>query len=164
MNPKFDFYSKLLLLCRNSEIFIRTLAQDIVEIYEANKNQISLTDVTFENLELWHGQMADCHGGEDPGIEKAEEIAICAFDDLASQMRSEAVRSLHREWKEEAGISDDLFVHVRRSKDLGDGAAAITVVTDDIRSFRSFFEDPDEYVRMYGEVHFSTAKEVLDPV
>lgn len=164
MNPKFDFYSKLLLLCRNSEIFLRTLALEIVEIFDTNPGEISLPHVTFENLELWHGQIADYGSGEDPGIEKAEEIAVCAFEDLAPQMRSEAVRSLHREWKKLAGISDDLFVHVRRSKDLGDNAAAITVVTDDILAFRSFFENPDHYIRMIGEIHFSTADEAKDPV
>jgi len=163
MNPKFDFYSFLLKAC-SGEFFVYAIGRKVMEIYEAHKDEISLSDVTFENLELWHEQITNNRvGGEDPGIEKAEEIAICCFEDLAAQMRNEPVRELHRKWKDRAGIPDDLFVRVRKSKDMGDGIATITVVTDDIVGFRDFFKDPDEFIRMRGEVHFSTADEAKDP-
>ena len=80
-----------------------------------------------------------------------------------AQMRNEPVRELHRKWKEKAGISDDLFVHVRHSKDLGDGVATITVVTDDILAFCLYMSNPEKFL-YGGEVHFSTAKEAQDPV
>jgi hypothetical protein len=162
MNPKLDFYSLLLKAC-SGEIFIYEIAHRAIEIYEAHRDEISLSDVTFENIELWHGWMTSCRGGEDPGIAKAEEIAISCFEDMAPQMRSQPVRDLHKKWVNKAGIPDDLFVHVRRSKDLGDGVATVTVVTDDIEAFRLYMSDPEKFL-FAGEVHFSTAKEAQDPV
>lgn len=162
MNPKLDFYSALLTAC-SGKIFVKSAAQKAVDLYEKYPEEISLPDVTLENIQLWHEQMTNYVSGEDPGMEKAEEIAICLFEDLVAQMRNEPVRDLHRKWKERAGISDDLFIRVRRSKDLGDGVATITVVTDDIVGFREFFDDPDKFIRMRGEVHFSEAEEAKDP-
>ncbi len=151
-NPKFDFYSKLLTLIQ-SKGFRHSLAQEVLSIYQANQDEIGLTDVTLDNLELWHGQMHDYRGGkEDDGITKMEEIAISCFEDLATQMRNRSIRLLHMDWKAQAGISGDLFVRFRKTKRLGEGFVTITVVADDESGLKEFLKDPDEFV---GEVHFS---------
>lgn len=162
MNPKFNFYAKLLKFIKNAGVVMTSLAEEIVEIYDVNKEQISLEDVTLENLLRWHEEINDQNlGGEDPGIEQVEIIAECAFKDFAPQMRSKAVRDLFQKWKSVAGLIDDtdVFIHVRKLKGLGDEVAALTVLTDDTDLFRRFLQEPD------GEwyTHYSESDEVKDP-
>ena len=155
MNPKFNFYAKLLKFIKNTGVVMTGLAEEIVEIYNTNKEQISLEDVTLENLLRWYEEINDQNvGGEDPGIEQVEIIAESAFKDLATQMRSEAVRDLFQKWKNAAGLTDDtnVFVHLRKLKDLGSGAGVLTVVTDDKDLFRRFLQEPNgEWYTHYSE-------------
>ena len=115
--------------------------------------EITLPDVTLENLEEWYEQYStnDIHN---EGMAIMETMIEYFFADLATQMRNEPVRDLFMEWKTWSGIPDDLFIHIRKSKDLGCGISTLTVVTDDISAFRRFCEDPDQFEHS-GEVHFS---------
>ena len=157
-NPKFDFYSKLLLVMR-SELFLRMEALSLVEMVN-NHPEVTFTEVTLENLEEWHEWYK--MENDDRGIAIMEDMTEHCFSDLAAQMRNEPVRDLFTEWKRWAGIPNDLFIHVRKSKDLGDGFATINVVTDNIKAFRKYCEDPDE-VTYAGEVHFSQSDAAQDP-
>ncbi len=158
-NPKFDFYTKLFLVMR-SELFLRAEAQSLVEMVKDHP-EITLTEVTLENLEEWHEQYK--MENSDQGIFIMETMTEHFFIDLASQMRNEPVRDLFTDWKKWAGIPNDLFIHIRKATDLGDGVATLTVVTDDIVKFRKYCEDPDE-VTYAGEIHFSESEAAMDPV
>lgn len=157
-NPKFDFYSKLFLVMR-SELFLRAEAKILVGMVNDHP-EITLPDVTLENLEEWHEDYRLDSGEE--GILIMQTMTEYFFADLATQMRNEPVRDLFMDWKRWVGIPNDLFVHVRRSTDLGDGVATLTVVTDNIEKFRKYCEDPDE-VTYAGEVHFSESELVMNP-
>ena len=160
-NPKFEFYSELLRLLQ-SAVFDSSLAGRVAEIYEANVTEISLHGVSAGSLETWHQEVKHPKPGEDYGIELMELIARLAFKDLAPQMRGGLIRDFHRRLKSAAGIPDDLFVHVRRIKELGEDVSAITIVTDDLPGFRKFWENPEKYVRMTGYVHYSESGEVTE--
>jgi hypothetical protein len=164
-NPKFDFYAKLYTLIQNKE-FKPAIAEEVFAIYSANQAEISLPDVTLENLEVWHecfyrepkeGQRMSL-GESIEGIEVFEEMVEAVFEDLAPQMRSAAVRELHQDYKQMASIPDDLFIRIRRVKALDETFAAITVVTDNVEKFRLFFTDPEKFAYS-GEVHYTEATE-----
>lgn len=158
-NPKFDFYSKLFLVMR-SELFLRAEARSLVELSN-DRPEITLPDVTLENLELWHEQYKI--ENEDDGIAIMETMTEYCFADLAAQMRNEPVRDMFLNWKTWSGVPDDVFIHVRKSTDLGDSFATLTVVTDDIAAFRKFCKDPENFYYS-GEVHFSESESAMDPV
>lgn len=157
-NPKFDFYSKLSLVMR-SELFLRAEARSLVEMVNDHP-EITLPGVDLDNLEFWHEQYK--MENDDKGIAIMEDLTEHCFSDLAAQMRNEPVRDLFTDWKKWAGIPNDLFIHVRKSTDLGDGVATLTVVTDSIVAFRKYCQDPDE-VTYAGEVHFSESESAMDP-
>jgi len=159
MNPKFDFYTKLLSFVNTKEIFPENLADAIVELYDTNKKDLSFV-VDMEFLREFHGEL-DANACRD--VEIMEEIVESLFEDLASQMRSESVRLLLESWQSRCGLGNDLFIHLRRVKSLGDGVASVTMLTSNIAYLREFHEDPDEFIRMHGHVHVSESEASKDP-
>lgn len=144
-NQKFDFYAKLLNFFKNENVSVPQ-ATALVEIYNSAQGQITLQDVTCENLMLWHEEVGreDLH--DDPGIAFLETITECFFEDLAPQMRNVAVQDLLYKWREMAGITEntDVFVHIRNVKMLGDEVASVTLVVNDITRFRELLRDPEQ--------------------
>ncbi len=139
-NPKLAFY-RLLFDFFQVEKFDKTVARALAAAAVTHADKITMPEITFENLKLWHSQYQDQGIPGDPGVEKFENACGFAFADLASQMRNEAVRELLREW-----ISgDDLYVHVRRSKSLGGGFASFTIIVDHEEAFREFMKDPEGF-------------------
>lgn len=169
-NPKFDFYAKLLTVLGIGNMFKLDLARKVVEIFTVNRAQIGLLDeVTIEQIGKWHeiihrdapegGRMT--LGQSIEGLDDLEMLSEQIFIDLAPQMRSRAVQDLHFGFKALSCLPDgDLFVHIRRQKDLGNGFAAVTIITDNAEGFRELWADPDEYIRMKGEIHFSLSEEL----
>ena len=159
-NPKFDFYSTLFRVMR-SESFLLAEAKCLLLMVN-DYPEITLPDVTLDNLEEWHEQYStnDIHN---KGMTIMKTMIEHFFTDLATQMRNEPVRDLFMEWKTWSGILDDLFIHVRKSTDLGCGISTLTIMTDDISAFRRFCEDPDQFGHS-SEVHFSESEMSMDPV
>lgn len=143
-NQKFDFYAKLLNFFKNEDASTPH-AIELVEIYNSAEGQITLQDVTLDNLIQWHEEVDRENLHDDPGITFLETVAECFFEDLAPQMRSEAVQDLLYKWREMAGITEDtdVFVHIRNVKMLGDKVATVTLVVNDIERFRELLKDPD---------------------
>jgi len=172
-NFKFEFYNNLNTLLRDP-VFDDRLAEEIIRlarrlamtrvvpgIVRLCNDRPSLNGFTVEILEDWHKSIVHPpRSGPDKGIELAKSIVEAAFEDLAEQMRSEVVRDLHRVLKKLAGIENNLFIHVRHSKDLGDGVAAMTIVTDDVTFFKELLKD---YVLAHGRVHYSESALAADP-
>jgi hypothetical protein len=154
-NPALDFYAKLLLFLV-SEIVPDGTVEEISKMSEAP--EVSLT-VSVETLLEWEQMVIDQSSEE---MQMLEDIACSCFEDLACQMRTEAARELMQKWIDKAGIPNDLFIHHRKFKDLGDGAAVVTVVVNDIERFRLFCEDPEK-VLYAGRVHLSISDVAKDP-
>ncbi len=151
-NPKLAFYS-LLLEFILSQRFDAALARSLEQAAITHRDQITMPDVTFESLKLWHKQYKSQNLPGDPGIEKYEEASSYAFADLAPQVKTEAARSLLRHW----ALSDNLYIHIRRSKSYGDGFESLTIVTDSGDTLRELLKNPDSFS---GYVTFSEASEV----
>ncbi len=96
-------------------------------------------------------------------------ILICRhlFIDLSRQMRTYEARSLMRDWKHLAGISDDLFVHVQKKRTFHeDGerqrcggfqdetAGVFTIITDDNQRLRQLLQG-----QIPCTIHYSETKE-----
>ncbi len=144
-NQKFDFYAKLLNFFKRENASVPH-ATELVEIYNSEKGQITLQDVTCDNLMQWHEEVGreDLH--DDPGIAFLETITERFFEDLAPQMRNVAVQDLLCKWREMAGITEDtdVFMHIRNVKMLGDEVATVTLVVSDIARFRELLRDPEQ--------------------
>lgn len=126
VNPIIEFYSKFLYLMKQMEWFDETLAENLVEIA---KNPNITLEVDVEYLKDSFEKILE---DNDESFELVEEFTMSCFEDLSSQMRTEAARDLFRAWVRHAGNFEDLFIHMKRQKELGDGFAAITIVTNDI--------------------------------
>jgi len=130
MNPKFDFYSALLNLFKNG--YDEDLAKKVLVIYQENSKKISVA-IAEDRLRQW---VVD-YTNEDY-LEDVQAFVEFAFEDLAPQMREESVRHLISEWKKIAKVEDDwTLAHVRKALKLGDKAAVITLVVDDLEKFKS---------------------------
>jgi hypothetical protein len=154
-NPALDFYAKLLLFLV-SDIVPEGMVEEISKMSEAPEVSLS---VSVDTLPEWEQMVIEQSSEE---MQMLEDIACSCFEDLACQMRCEAPRELMQKWIDKAGIPDDLFIHHRKFKDLGDGAAVVTVVVSDIQKFRLFCEDPEK-VLYAGHVHLSISKKAEDP-
>lgn len=167
-NPKFDFYAKLHTLLWLDH-FNQVFAQEVLAIHQSTEVLMSADNVTIETFERWHECLhrkpeegkGMTLGKYIEGSDIFEVLSEACFEDLSPQMRSEAVRALHQSYKVMAGITGDLFIRVRKVKDLGLGFAALTVVTDNADAFREFWKNPDEYIRMTGHVHYSETSETV---
>jgi hypothetical protein len=155
-NTALDFYSKLFVLL-NFGLFNIPSARELAELGEST-TLVNL-DVDFETLQEWHEAIAQ---QADNDLEILEDIATQCFEDLAGQMRNEAVRELMDKWIKRALLEDDLFVHLRKAKDLGDGYGAVSVITNDIVKYKIFCQHPEK-VKAKGRVHMSISDEAHDP-
>lgn len=155
-NSALDFYSKLFVLL-NFGLFNILSAKELAELGESEFVSI---DVDFETLQEWHESITQ---EADDDLQILEDIATQCFEDLASQMRNEATRELMDKWIKRALLEDDLFVHLRKVKDLGDGYGAISVITNDIVKYKVFCQHPDK-VKAKGRVHMSISDLAQDPV
>lgn len=155
-NPALDFYSRLFVFL-NFGLFNIPSAKELAELGESTL-LVSL-DVDFETLQEWHESIAQ---EADNNLEILEDIATQCFQDLASQMRNESVRELMDKWIKRALLEDDLFVHLRKTKDLGDSYGAVSVITNDIVKYRVFCQHPEK-VKSKGRVHMSISDEAQDP-
>lgn len=155
-NPKFDFYSTLFRLMR-SESFLRAEAKRLV-LMANDYPEITMPGVTLENLEEWYEKYS-ITGSEKEEFAIMETITDYCFADLAAQMRNESVQQLFLDWKSGSGIPDDLFVHVRKSTDLGNGISSATIVVDDMTAFRRFYNNQD----IRTSAHFSESEVNLWP-
>lgn len=156
VNAAFEFYSKLLVLLGGRNLFSIPLAKEICELGESVHVGLG---VDFEALEEWYRAIDE---DAENDLEILEDIASQCFGDLAGQMRNEAVRELMDKWIKRALLEDDLFVHLRRSKDLGDGYGAISVITNDIVKYRLFCQYPEK-VKAGGRIHMSISDKAQDP-
>jgi|GEM_PF-4376612 hypothetical protein len=120
-------------------------AKAIVEVYNSSEGEITLPDVSYDNLMLWHKEYMDPNIDGDSGIERMETITEYVFSDLAPQMRNDAVQNLFEEWKEVAGLADnnDIFIHSRKVNKFGDKSGSITLVVNDTSLFQKFLENPE---------------------
>lgn len=149
-NPALEFYSKLLYLL-HSGVFIKRLAEDLVEIKDANPDLIKL-DVDLETIEGWYESSVT---EDDEEMQMKEDITVQCFADLSSQMRTDAARDLFAQWVETAAIPNDLFIHLRKKKELGEKVASVTLVTNDIDKFEEYFKNPQK-CRSVERVHFTS--------
>lgn len=155
-NPALEFYSKLLLFFGQHNLFMIPVAKELAEL---GKSEFVNLDVDFETLQEWHQAIIDT---TDNDLEILEDIAVQCFEDLAAQMRNESARELMDKWIERALLEKDLFVHLRKSKDLGDGYATVSFVTNNIVRYRLHCTDPQK-VLYAGKVHISVSRKALDP-
>ena len=154
-NPVLDFYAKLILFL-DERVIDKDFIKDLAEM--GNVPGVSL-DIDIETLNDWHNMCANQTSEE---MQVMEDIACRCFNDLSNQMRSEAAREVMERWVGKAGIPDDLFIHLRKSRDLGDGYAAITVVTNNVEMYRLFCAEPTK-VLYAGHVHLSMSASACDP-
>ncbi len=85
-----------------------------------------------------------------------EGLVNNAFKYLAEYMHKKKMRDAFEKMKADAGLPDDLYVHVLGCEKKGKGAT-ITLFTDDLKAFHAFFADPEEFVATHGYVHLSDA-------
>jgi hypothetical protein len=161
-NAKLAFYSNLANFLANKVTQLDLLAR-LEQAYNQCREVLSIGEISFyEDIWTWHYEYLDPNLNGDSGIERMEWLTECLFKDLASQMRNEPVRQLLKRYKEMAGISQDLFIHARKIRNVDGTMAIATVIIDDLAAFRKFFEDPDHFVRMVGHTHYSEVGEVND--
>lgn len=158
-NVVLEFYKRLALFLGERPSVAKP--EHIMEAYEKAEDQLSMS-VSLAELESWE-RLLKFGVKPDFFCDNLEEIAKSAFQDLAPQMRNEPVRDLHLKFKEMAGIPTDLFIHARQLRDLGDSVVAVTLVADDVKLFREFMNDPDDFDRKRGKVHFSESEDTKDP-
>lgn len=174
-NPKFDFYSKLNNLLKGN-LFNKELAVEIAELStllfktptdpmaEYGLVRAIVTNLSVDDLEKWHEILSLDSTDWNENIHILRNMVKCEFQDLATQMTNEPVRSLHQSLRKIADIPEgDIFLHLRRCKDLGDGFAAMSVVTDDTTALRKFWENQYNYHKLCGDVHYSESFEAKDP-
>ena len=69
-------------------------------------------------------------------------------------MRTEGAKEIFGLWVSNTGIYDDLHVHIRKEKDLGDSHAAITIVVSDSVLFKKYLCNPNS---LRGEIQITEA-------
>lgn len=153
-NPALEFYSKLLA-------FVKVGAQtdgirDILTLGASEHVSLYVDEETLTELDDEVSRQGDKE------MEILEDIVTKCFQDLACQMRNEAARELFGQWVDKAGMPDDLFIHLRKSKDLGDGFAAVSIVTNDIVRYRLYCSHPEK-VLYAGKVWRSSDIDTEDP-
>jgi len=153
-NPALDFYSKLLAFVK-----VGAHKAGIEEILDLGASEHISLYVDEETLTELDDEVAS---EGDKEMEILEDITVHCFQDLANQMRNEAARELFGQWVEKAGMTDDLFIHLRNSKELGDGFAAVSIVTNDIVRYRRYCSDPEK-VLYAGKVWKSSDASAKDP-
>ena len=160
INPKFDFYTKLLEFLKKDEPCTRLSDEitRIIKVWEYKEQITYRVDGCIPNTKAINLVHAAVHGG-DAGVRKntLSQIVHCAFDDLSPQFRNKAARLLYREWEVFAYDS----VHIlkppqfacRKSTYLGERMFAVTIVTNDIVMLRKRLdlpEDPEEIRSIMG--------------
>jgi len=154
-NPALDFYSKLLAFVKVGQIGDEGI-QSILDLGTSEHVSWFVDEETLNELDDAVSEQSDKE------MEMLEDITIHCFQDLANQMRTEAARELFGQWVEKAGMTDDLFIHLRNSKELGDGFAAVSIVTNDIVRYRRYCSDPEK-VLYAGKVWKSSDASAKDP-
>ena len=153
-NPALDFYAKLLA-------YVKVGAHE-----EGIKDILSYSDSEHVSLYVDEETLTELDDAvseeSDKEMEILEDIVAHCFQDLACQMRNEAARELFSHWVDKAGMPDDLFIHLRKSKELGDGFASVSLVTNDIVRYRLFCEKPEK-VLYAGKVWKSYEPGAEDP-
>jgi hypothetical protein len=156
-NSKFNFYSSLLEFAKCSDHSTRLVyAREIADIH--NESEDISFNGGFERLEELS---LEIQKGRKSFKDSLVFITGACFKDLAPQMRNEEVRLLHEKWLDVAENEQDLFIHVRRLKELGDGIVTLTVVSNDPVRFRRFCLNHKNYP--LESVHFSESDEACDP-
>jgi len=129
-NPILEFYSKLLYLMKKEELFDYDLAEELVNLSESKHVSI---EISVDSLKDSHEKLML----DDDESYLGDEMAESCFADLAPQMRNRAARDLFESWNEFTLNFDNMFIHVRKAKEFGDGFAAVTIVTNNIKKFKS---------------------------
>ncbi len=146
-NSLYRFYWKLYdLLFAGADDFDQQLAEQIVAIYDAEPEVITLEHITLDVLRGWYQIEISYRAGEGAesdrnGIELHEKLMRTCFADLSNQLKNRKIRELVRMFQ---FLDLEILIHFRKVVDLGDGFVAATLVTNNAEWIRAFtYEEHD---------------------
>lgn len=134
-NPKLKFYTLMYQFFTAPE-FIDVVAERIVEIYEDERDSLTLPWTRLTTAEL-RQEYEEKNGYIHPRTTDFTDELVAAFaEDISPQLRTEAAQTLMWKYSRLAGYKGILLAHARRIRRMGKGGAAtITLVVNDYRLF-----------------------------
>jgi|SRR3989338_1849158 len=132
------FYGLLHTLV-TSKKFDEAVAESLMASFEEIREIISLEECTGESLKACHGQ----YNNPNADLDLMDKFSEAAFADLSPHLRNPRAQGVTERFRDSSGTGDDLYVHVKNVRLLGEdetGAAIVTLTVDSYSTLMDLLE------------------------